>query len=143
MTSNFPASNLYRGYRQISTGKFVDRLDGTGGDSFEGMSADADAIAEVAQAYSIDASDLEVVTTDTNPHLDAEIIASVVPWTDSEREKRNARLSQSDWTQLGGSPLNESQRSAWATYRQALRDMPETRPDLNQGAGLEWPVEPS
>jgi hypothetical protein len=34
---------------------------------------------------------------------------------------RNAQLAMSDWTQLADSPLD---KEAWATYRQALRDLP-------------------
>ena len=34
---------------------------------------------------------------------------------------RNDELSRTDWTQLEDSPVN---KSAWATYRQALRDLP-------------------
>jgi hypothetical protein len=34
---------------------------------------------------------------------------------------RNRELSQTDWTQLEDSPVD---KSAWATYRQALRDLP-------------------
>jgi hypothetical protein len=34
---------------------------------------------------------------------------------------RNAKLSESDWTQLPDAPVNQA---AWATYRQALRDLP-------------------
>ncbi len=34
---------------------------------------------------------------------------------------RNAKLAQSDWTQLPDAPVN---KTAWATYRQALRDLP-------------------
>jgi hypothetical protein len=34
---------------------------------------------------------------------------------------RNAKLAQSDWTQLPDAPVD---KSAWATYRQALRDLP-------------------
>jgi hypothetical protein len=34
---------------------------------------------------------------------------------------RNAELFRSDWTQLADSPVN---KSSWATYRQALRDLP-------------------
>ena len=37
---------------------------------------------------------------------------------------RNARLLQSDWTQAVDSPLSEAKKTEWATYRQALRDMP-------------------
>ena len=34
---------------------------------------------------------------------------------------RNAQLARTDWTQVADSPAN---KAAWATYRQALRDLP-------------------
>jgi hypothetical protein len=34
---------------------------------------------------------------------------------------RNAELNRTDWTQLTDSPVD---KEAWATYRQALRDLP-------------------
>jgi hypothetical protein len=34
---------------------------------------------------------------------------------------RNAKLVASDWTQVADAPVD---KSAWATYRQALRDLP-------------------
>jgi hypothetical protein len=34
---------------------------------------------------------------------------------------RNDELSQTDWTQVADSPAD---KAAWATYRQALRDLP-------------------
>jgi len=34
---------------------------------------------------------------------------------------RNAQLAVSDWTQLPAAPVD---KAAWATYRQALRDLP-------------------
>lgn len=36
------------------------------------------------------------------------------------RSKRNALLSSSDWTQAADAPVD---RTAWATYRQELRDI--------------------
>ena len=36
------------------------------------------------------------------------------------REQRNYLLSESDWTQVSDSPVD---KAAWATYRQALRDI--------------------
>lgn len=52
------------------------------------------------------------------------------------RAERNALLAASDWTQLADAPVNAL---AWATYRQALRDI------TNQADpfAIEWPVEPS
>jgi hypothetical protein len=34
---------------------------------------------------------------------------------------RDAKLAASDWTQLDDAPVD---KAAWATYRQALRDLP-------------------
>lgn len=48
------------------------------------------------------------------------------------RTDRNKRLADSDWTQLSDSP--ESNKAAWATYRQALRDVPKQ-------AGFPWDVQ--
>ena len=39
------------------------------------------------------------------------------------RSERNAKLTASDWTQLDDTPLNGTAKSAWATYRQGLRDI--------------------
>lgn len=39
------------------------------------------------------------------------------------RTTRNYFLQESDWTQITDSPLEESIKAEWATYRQALRDM--------------------
>ena len=38
------------------------------------------------------------------------------------RHKRNKLLEQSDWSQMPDAPVD---RSAWATYRQALREVPQ------------------
>ena len=37
------------------------------------------------------------------------------------RDYRDRLLSQSDWTQVADAPMD---KTAWATYRQALRDVP-------------------
>jgi hypothetical protein len=42
------------------------------------------------------------------------------------RENRNKLLAESDWTQMPDSPLTDAQKQAWATYRQSLRDLPDT-----------------
>lgn len=49
------------------------------------------------------------------------------------RAKRNDLLVMSDWTQLADAPVTAEQKAAWATYRQALRDVP-------QQAGFPWDV---
>lgn len=55
------------------------------------------------------------------------------------RIERNRLLQNCDWTQLPDSQINDKQRKAWATYRQALRDLPaNTKP----GADPIWPKPP-
>ena len=56
----------------------------------------------------------------------------------SVRQRRDALLAESDWTQVGDSPVD---KAAWATYRQALRDIPSHAnfPDL---ADSDWPTKP-
>ena len=43
----------------------------------------------------------------------------------NNRMTRNQLLIESDWTQFNDSPLTGEVKTSWATYRQALRDLPE------------------
>lgn len=52
------------------------------------------------------------------------------------RESRNHKLTQSDWTQVADAPVDQA---AWATYRQALRDIPSQAGFPNE---VVWPIEP-
>ena len=56
------------------------------------------------------------------------------------RRQRSTLLSQSDWTQFTDSPLSAESKAVWATYRQALRDLPENTSDPTQ---VVWPTPPS
>jgi len=40
------------------------------------------------------------------------------------KKVRNAKLAESDWTQAADSPLSDSKKAEWKTYRQTLRDLP-------------------
>ena len=40
------------------------------------------------------------------------------------KQERNQLLADTDWTQVSDSPLSDSKKTEWQTYRQALRDMP-------------------
>lgn len=57
-----------------------------------------------------------------------------------ERENRNALLRRTDYTQLPDAPLTAQQVQAFATYRQALRDVPQQAGFPNT---IEWPAEPA
>jgi hypothetical protein len=57
------------------------------------------------------------------------------------REQRDQKLVDSDWTQASDytSPLADDKKAEWATYRQALRDLPENTDDP---ATPTWPEKP-
>ena len=66
-------------------------------------------------------------------------VHTIVPTTQEEedskrwailRAERDYLLSQCDWTQFPDSPLSTEKKAEWATYRQALRDLPSTT-DIN------------
>ena len=62
-------------------------------------------------------------------------------WTKGMREARNQKLAESDWTQSAtDSTLSSDKKTEWATYRQALRDLPANTTDL---ANPPWPTKPS
>lgn len=68
------------------------------------------------------------VTNKTQADLDADMASKM----DEVRSDRNIRLAKSDWTQ--GKDIPDNISTAWATYRQALRDVPAQ-------AGFPWTVE--
>ena len=65
------------------------------------------------------------------------------------RIERGVRLADSDWTRLDDVGLSGSKKTEWATYRQALRDLPSSaNPSLNSDGTLNnssvtWPSKPS
>jgi hypothetical protein len=64
------------------------------------------------------------------------------------RAIRNRKLADTDWTQANDSPLSDTKKAEWATYRQALRDLTKTvspkflpnSPKLDES---DFPKEPS
>ena len=54
------------------------------------------------------------------------------------RNKRNRLLSESDWTQVADAPVDAT---AWATYRQALRDIT-THTNWPNLDDADWPTKP-
>ena len=53
------------------------------------------------------------------------------------RHMRDILLRESDWTQFTDSPLSDSKKTEWKTYRQNLRDLPATEsdPEKKKGSG--------
>lgn len=60
---------------------------------------------------------------------------------EGHRTTRDKLLADTDWTQMNDSPLTNEAKTAWATYRQELRDLTDSDawPNL---ADEDWPVEP-
>lgn len=59
---------------------------------------------------------------------------------DYMRERRGHELTACDWTQAVDSPLSDAKKTEWATYRQALRDLPTTTyTDIDD---IVWPSKP-
>lgn len=56
------------------------------------------------------------------------------------RAERNRRLAACDWTQLTDAHMSQDRKDAWATYRQALRDLPDELTDPTQ---VTWPSDPT
>jgi len=54
------------------------------------------------------------------------------------RTERDTKLTESDWTQVVDAPVDQE---AWATYRQALRDIP-TNANFPNLTETDWPTKP-
>ena len=74
--------------------------------------------------------------TYTEAELNNQVLKSI-------RATRRNKLAESDWTQAADSPLNESKKAEWATYRQALRDLPQNFPDVTSLTDVTFPVQPT
>ena len=128
----------YRAYKKTSANQFLERLDGTDGADW-GVT-EAAALAEISASYGIDAGDLEAVTGASDPRTGTLILPTPLAWGVNERNTRNMHLANSDWTQAADSPLSSDKKTEWATYRQALRDLPTNETDAHH---LTWPTAPS
>ena len=75
---------------------------------------------------------LEWAKTNTAENIDA------VTW-DEVRKTRNSLLKSTDWTMISDTSVDQT---AWKTYRQALRDIPETYKD-KEPSEVVYPTQPS
>jgi len=55
------------------------------------------------------------------------------------RSQRDGQLRGSDWTQIGDAALAGHTAEEWATYRQELRDLPQTYDRVSE---VVWPNDP-
>ena len=101
---------------------------------FEGPQASGGTVYQYSQFAGIEQIDgkwftkyvLGPIFTDNEEQTAAEQEAAYKARRDAEqgenvRRTRNQKLTESDWTQLEDSPVD---KAIWATYRQALRDVP-------------------
>ena len=58
------------------------------------------------------------------------------------RKQRDQLLLECDWTQGVDSPLDSTTKTAWATYRQGLRDLPASANWPNRFTKAEFPLAP-
>lgn len=73
--------------------------------------------------------------------VNGEIVLEDIPTSllwDNLRAYRNILLKESDYTQLPDFP--EAKKAEWATYRQALRDIPQTYATPEE---VIWPTKPT
>jgi len=56
------------------------------------------------------------------------------------RKQRNTKLTACDWTQAPDNPMASATKTAWATYRQALRDLPK---ESGFPWTFDWPTDPT
>ena len=68
---------------------------------------------------------------------------AVTPCLGELRKLRNNLLLISDWTQAADSPLSDSKKAEWATYRQALRDLPASYASETDLNNVDFPDIPS
>jgi hypothetical protein len=87
---------------------------------------------QIAFADGVEQIDGKWYTKYSVADMDAEAIAAKdAEQAKSVRQSRNDKLKDSDWTQVADAPVN---KEAWATYRQALRD-------VTAQAGFPWTVD--
>ena len=87
--------------------------------------------------------DSTIRTLNFNPETETLSLSILSPSGMSARAVdaiRTQLLADSDWTQLLDAPLTPAKQSEWATYRQALRDIP-TQPGYR--GSVSWPVKPT
>ena len=59
------------------------------------------------------------------------------------RAQRNAKLAVCDWTIMPDSPLSAEKQAEWASYRQALRDVPQNNLNITHINEVVWPTPPA
>ena len=80
--------------------------------------------------------------SDLHEWIDGEWYLNLTYLFNEVRGERQKKLAMSDWTQTIDSPLSDSKKAEWATYRQALRDVPANNSDATDLSDIIWPTKP-
>tara|TARA_B110000467_G_C18161612_1_gene389956 strand:+ start:409 stop:810 length:402 start_codon:yes stop_codon:yes gene_type:complete len=59
------------------------------------------------------------------------------------RGQRKTKLKDSDWTVMPDTPLSDSKKAEWVTYRQALRDITDGVDTEEKALAVTWPTAPN
>lgn len=91
-------------------------------------------------------SDKQVVAIPERPNEYSDFDFTTKQWIANQNkaifdilQKRQKLLVASDWTQLPNGPFTAEKQAAWATYRQALRDITD---QAGYPLNVEWPTAP-
>lgn len=119
----------------------------TGGFYIQGvhtnMPADAVAVSEDVFTALMDAqaAGSQITAGDDGAPVATVRTQSAAEQLETLRAKRDALLRASDFTQLSDCPLSDDLKTAWQSYRAALRNLPETYAD--NPADAVWPDQPA
>jgi len=83
-----------------------------------------------------------MVNVSSDPHVIESRPAVAVDVTEYLRRQRQNLLVSSDWTQAADSPMTDTKKAQWATYRQALRDLPTSSSSWTTIEDIVWPSRP-
>lgn len=96
--------------------------------------------------YYVDISNQQLVQIPSRPNNWSNFDFVTKQWVGNESQaiifitnRRKKILYESDWTQIPNNPLTSEQQTAWATYRQELRDIPS---QSGYPFNVVWPTPP-
>tara|TARA_R110000851_G_C12999182_1_gene558135 strand:- start:37 stop:405 length:369 start_codon:yes stop_codon:yes gene_type:complete len=84
-------------------------------------------------------------TTTDDTYESGAVVKFSIPVEDSwtyVRMLRDAKLSACDWTVAADTPLSDSKKAEWVSYRTALRQLPNNLDDTTVKETITWPTKP-
>ena len=79
----------------------------------------------------------------TEAEIDAELIRLQAAYPLQElREKRNQKLTETDWIGLSDTALTNEKAAEWKLYRQKLRNLPDGLDTVEKVKAVTWPTKP-